>query len=504
MKYISQSRREFLTIVSRTGLLLSAAGVLNACSPQLTRSSEEASTFVPDVEIDLRAVQDDIQILDGEKTSVWRYIAQLLQGPENAIQTIPGSYLGPIFHFRRGQNVRIQFHNEITEETIVHWHGLHVPDSADGHPRLVIAPGETYTYQFKVIDRAGTYWFHPHPHGRTGPQVMKGLAGLLIVHDEEDDGAGLPTGEFDLPLVIQDRSLSSDNQFLYQSSGMMGQMVGFLGDQIFVNGKPQMELPVATRPYRLRILNGSNARIYKLGWQDGRPLIVIGTDGGLLEAPLSRDYVSLAPGQRVDLWADFSQDALGSRLWLQNFEDSTPGSADFSLLSVLVEREADSTLPLPQKLSTPNYLSEGQALNYTEPRTFELAMGMGMQWTINSRTFEMEKVARDERVKLGDIEEWRFRNPASGNMGILLPHPMHIHGLQFQIVERIVADRYRPTWSTVSAGFVDEGWHDTVLVMPGEEVRLLMKFEDYEGLYLYHCHNLEHEDMGMMRNYRVE
>ncbi len=281
-------------------------------------------------------------------------------------------------------------------------------------------------------------------------------------------------------------------------------MVGFLGDQIFVNGKPQMELPVATRPYRLRILNGSNARIYKLGWQDGRPLIVIGTDGGLLEAPLSRDYVSLAPGQRVDLWADFSQDALGSRLWLQNFEDSTPGSADFSLLSVLVDREADSTLPLPQKLSTPNYLSEGQALNYTEPRTFELAMGMGMQWTINSRTFEMEKVARDERVKLGDIEEWRFRNPASGNMGILFPHPMHIHGLQFQIVERIVADRYRPTWSTVSAGFVDEGWHDTVLVMPGEEVRLLMKFEDYEGLYLYHCHNLEHEDMGMMRNYRVE
>jgi hypothetical protein len=135
-------------------------------------------------------------------------------------------------------------------------------------------------------------------------------------------------------------------------------------------------------------------------------------------------------------------------------------------------------------------------------------MGRGMNWSINGRTFEMTDVARDEIVKLGDLEVWEFINQAGGGMdmmgGMNLPHPMHVHGLQYQVIERQIDPSYSAAWETLSGGYVDEGWHDTVLVMPGERVKILLKFEDFEGLYLYHCHNLEHEDMGMMRNYRVE
>ena len=133
-------------------------------------------------------------------------------------------------------------------------------------------------------------------------------------------------------------------------------------------------------------------------------------------------------------------------------------------------------------------------------------MGMGMRWLINGKSFEMETVDENEHVKLGDLEIWEFDNQSSHGMGMgmgNLPHPMHIHGVQFQVVERWSEPRYKETNDLVSLGHVDEGWHDTVLVMPGERVRVLVKFEDYEGLYLYHCHNMEHEDMGMMRNYRV-
>jgi len=131
-----------------------------------------------------------------------------------------------------------------------------------------------------------------------------------------------------------------------------------------------------------------------------------------------------------------------------------------------------------------------------------------MQWTLNGRTFEMESVDKDEIVKLGDLEVWEFENKLGGmGMGMMsegLPHPMHVHGLQYQVIERKVDSSGRDAWETLKDGFIDEGWHDTVLVMPGERVKILLKFEDFTGLYLYHCHNLEHEDMGMMRNYRVD
>jgi FtsP/CotA-like multicopper oxidase with cupredoxin domain len=402
------------------------------------------------------------------------------------------------------------FENQLPEQSIVHWHGLHVPDHADGHPRLAVGSGDTYVYNFRVMDRAGTYWYHPHPHGRTGPQVYYGLAGLFLIHDDEEASLDLPTGNKDIPIVIQDRIFDSANQLIYNSSGMgmMSQMLGMLGDEILVNGLPDSKMTVDRGAYRLRLMNGSNARIYKLAWDDGTPLHVIGTDGGLLEKPVVRDYITLAPAQRIDVWVDFGSWEPSTNLRMVNLSSSAPGGgSEFPIFSVFIQDTEHQAAALPEILTRHEVLNAAQAVNATYPRVFTLEMGRGMSWTINRRQFEMTGVARDEKVRLGDIEMWEFYNRGSAGMGMGMmsqPHPMHVHGLQFKVVERQLVQGEERAYQTLKDGFVDEGWHDTVLVMPGERVRILMQFKDFSGLYLYHCHILEHEDMGMMRNYQVK
>ncbi len=503
MKNKSLTRRDFIYQLGLGSAAVSVGGLLSACSSPAVISDP---TFrPPDVELGLSAIPDKVQIFPGAKTNVWRYRGEVLSGSADAIQTLPDSYLGPILHLKRGQSVRVHFTNQLNEPSIIHWHGLHVPESADGHPRLVVAPGQKYIYDFTVADRAGTYWFHPHPHGRTGPQVYNGLAGLFIISDDEEAALGLPSGDYDLPLVIQDRTFNDDNQLIYGSTNMMGQMVGFLGNQILINGQPDFTISAENRPYRLRLLNGSNSRIYKLAWDDGMPFTIIGTDGGLLEKPVQRNYIALAPAQRIELWADFSSYKIGSQLQLINLSADTPsGGVDFPIMSVSIDHEAISTSVLPEQLSSITWHQESDAVNRSAPRDFLLSMGMGMAWNINGRTFKMEDVAKDEVVRLGDLEVWRFTNAGGRGMGMTLPHPMHIHGLQFQVLNRQIDPSMIDPWSTISEGLVDEGWHDTVLVMPGERVHVLLKFEDFTGLYMYHCHNLEHVDMGMMRNYLIE
>ena len=463
----------------------------------------------PDVEIVLRAVVEQVNILQGRATQVWRYKGDVLQGSADVLESIPGSYLGPTLHLKKGQRVRLHFVNELPEKSIIHWHGLHVPEEADGHPRLAIDPGETYVYDFTIADRAGTYWYHPHPHGRTAPQVYAGLAGLLLITDDEEAGLGLPSGEYDMPLVLQDRIFNNMDQLSYGGMGMMGQMTGFLGDRILVNGRPDHILPVKTHPYRLRLLNGSNSRIYKLAWQDGVPMVVLGTDGGLLEKPVERSFITLAPAQRIDLWVDFSSYAMGETRQMVSLPFAAlGGEAAYPLFAAQIEEVIDHSVTLPDQLSHITWHAVEDAVNRKSPRSFQLAMGRGMQWTLNGRVFDMHSVAKDEIVRLGDLEVWKFENVAGAGMGMMggmnLPHPMHVHGLQFQVIERQISSAGLAAWQTLGEGFVDEGWHDTVLVMPGEKLKVLLKFEDFTGLYLYHCHNLEHEDMGMMRNYRVD
>jgi blue copper oxidase len=528
------TRRDFLRMAGLGTLGVLGSGtigsLLSACSaaaaPVLDTNGMPMRdpSWEPDVELLLRATPGEVQIFPGRPTAVWTYQGELLKGNLDSLQLLPQSYLGPVLHFRAGQKVRIHFNNDLSEPSIIHWHGLHVPHEMDGHPMNVIDPGETFTYEFQITNRAGTYWFHPHPHGRTGPQVYRGLAGLFLVSDEEEQALGLPSGDHDIPLVIQDRTFRSDNQLLYLPNGQMDRMMGFLGDQILVNGRPDYELSVAARPYRLRLLNGSNSRIYKLAWSDGSPLTVIGTDGGLLERPAQRDYVTLGPAERIELWVDFSRWEVGSERRLQSLPFSgtmmggmmrgraaIPHGARFDVLRVRIARAAEAGNPLPAALSTIRRHRLADADNVQRPRTFTLAM-QRMSPTINGRQFDMEGVARDEVVKLNTLEAWEFVNQMSaGGMrgmgmmgGMRMPHPMHVHGLQFQIVDRQVESDAAGDWESVRHGYVDEGWKDTVLVMPGERVKILLKFEDFTGLYLYHCHNLEHEDLGMMRNYRVD
>ena len=274
----------------------------------------------------------------------------------------------------------------------------------------------------------------------------------------------------------------------------------------------------------MRLLNGSNSRIYKLAWRDSTPLTVIATDGGLLEAPLPRDYITLAPGERVELWADFSGRTTGSEMRLVSLPfsgfsggggmmgggSSLPNGAPFDILSLKVGEKGADVLPLPTRLTTIARHRVEEAANRTNPRVFTLAM-QGMIHTINGRVFEMDAVARDEIVRLGDLELWEFANLEGGGagmgMGMMnmeMPHPMHIHGVQFQVLGRQITRDYESAYQELSGGFVDDGWKDTVLVMPGEKVQILVRFENYAGTFLYHCHNLEHGDAGMMRNYRIE
>jgi FtsP/CotA-like multicopper oxidase with cupredoxin domain len=550
-------RRQFLRGAGLLSLALacgSAASVLSACTAvpnaaPLTASSAAtpgatpgallrpaptaAAATTPDLELALKATRGQVSILPGAETAVWRYQAELLSGDPASVTVLPGSYLGPILRVRRGQRVRVHFTNDLPEPSIVHWHGLLVPDDMDGHPRFAVGAGQSYTYDFQVVNRAGTYWFHPHPHGLTGGQVYRGLAGLFIVGDDEEAALGLPQGEYDLPLVLQDRQFDAGNQLVYlgQGGGMMGdgmtQMMGFLGDRILVNGQLDFTLPVATRAYRLRLLNGSNSRIYKLAWRDGSPLTVIATDGGLLEQPVQRPFVMLAPGERIELWADFAGRKLGDELFLDSVKfvgaegdeltggmggmggmmhtAALPNGAAFPVARFRVVRQEQGSEKLPAFLARIERYQPADAVNATKPRQVVITNRM-MMWQLNGRSFEMTGVAADEVGRVGELMVWEFvnaRNPGQMMEQNGMAHPLHVHGTQFQVLERQVLPELQAGVESVRAGYVDEGWKDTVLVMPGERVKVLLKFV-YPGLFLYHCHSLEHEDQGMMRNFRVE
>ena len=483
-------------------------------SPPTARPS-----FVPDVELALRAAPGEAQILPGAATPVWRFTGQVLKGPAETLQVIPNSCLGPVIRLRKGQKVRIRFSNALAESTIVHWHGLDVPSMMDGHPHLVVDQGKDYVYEFEVINRAGTYWYHPHPHGRTGPQVYRGLAGLLVISDEEEAALNLPSGTEEIVCVLQDRKFDSQNRLTYIAGGMMDQMHGFLGDRMLVNGQERPSLSLATRAYRLRLLNGSNARIYKLMWSDGTPMTIVGTDGGLLEHAREQTFLTLAPAQRADVVLDLSRHAVGARLELRSapfpatdvdssgmgmamggmMRGTVPNGAPLSLIAIQVVRREASTFRLPSKLSTFDAPAPREAPGPV--RRIPLSFQAG-QWRLDGRTFEMMGAAPEETVSSGSTQIWELAN-SPGMMGMQMAHPIHLHGPQFRVLGRTRVSGPNTDGKGVREGFSDEGWKDTVLVMPGETVRILVNFTRYPGLYLYHCHILEHEDMGMMRNFKV-
>jgi FtsP/CotA-like multicopper oxidase with cupredoxin domain len=466
----------------------------------------------PDVELALTAAPSEINLLPGTPTRVWRFSGELVRGPASTLQTLEGSYLGPILRLVHGQRVRVRFINQVGEPSIVHWHGLDVPERADGHPRLAVGHGSEYVYDFEVTNRAGTYWYHPHPHMRTAAQVYQGMAGLLLVSDPEEDALHLPSGAGELCCVLQDRRFDANNQLVYASGGMgggMGQMMetmnGWLGDRTLVSGRIQPTIEVERRTYRVRLLNGSNARIYKLAWSDGSPMVIIGGDGGLLERPRTQQTLTLATGQRADVLLDLSGHEAGAavRLVSEAFPSAdvgrvgmmgspaVPQGTALTLMTLRANGARGLRFNVPDRLATHDFRAVAAPVRRV-PLTFRQ-----MTWSIDGRVFDMQDVAAAETVAPGSTHIWELvneRNP----MGMGMAHPIHVHGRQFRVLSRSGG-----TPNALRGGINDDGWIDTVLVLPGETVRVQVTFSEHRGLYLYHCHILEHEDMGMMRNFRI-
>jgi len=506
---VDAQRRNFLRVAGATAL----AGALPFAPWSNRAAAATADRFTPDVEIELVARPDELQLLPGPSTGVWRYAGRVLKGPSDAVLALPGSYAGPIFRFKTGQKVRIRYKNQIPQPSIVHWHGLIVPERMDGHPRHAVASGGEYLYEFTVRNRAGTYWFHPHPHGYTGTQVYGGLAGLILVSDDEEHAARLPDGERDISIVLADRTFDRANQLVYEAAmggGMMGSMFGFFGERILANGRSALSFPAASGAYRVRLLNGSNSRIYRIARSDRKPLVAIASDGGLLAAPETRSFLVLGPAERAELWLDFHDESSGSNIALVA-EPLDFGGGAMGMMGGMMGRGARAPTAASSSFARfavgrskgrqtlPAHLAEfapAAATRDLPRREFALTMGH-MRWGINGRVFEMDEVAPYERIRHGDTEVWEFSNRSSM---MVMPHPMHIHGVQFRVLERIGTP---PDLQELRAGFLDGGVKDTVLVLPGERVRVLLSFNDFRGLFLYHCHNLVHEDMGMMRNFRV-
>jgi blue copper oxidase len=420
--------------------------------------------------------------------------AEMLKGKSSITYSYSNGFLGPTIRTNKGATVDVMLQNGLDERTNIHWHGLILPENMDGHPKDVASPGSSLHYSLPIIQRAGTYWYHPHPHGLTGKQVFMGLAGMFIVNDEEEAALNLPSGEFEIPIIIQDKHF--DGSRLDYSPSEDEVMTGYLGEHILVNGVHAPVLNIQAGWYRLRILNGSTARVYNLAFSGGATFYIIGSDGGLLRAPEQASSILLGPGERLDMLVDFSKLATGKELFLISNKFSqynVQGRQSFNIMKFKISGIAGYSFTLPSTLSSIPTLEADQAVNI---RTFDISGmasgqgghgGMGGH-SINGKIFEMEHA--DETVVAGTTEIWEFDNRLGDEI-----HPMHIHGVQFQILQRVGGrNQILPS---------EKGWKDTVLVMPKEKVSVVMTFPSYTGVFVFHCHNLEHEDDGMMLNYRI-
>jgi bilirubin oxidase len=516
MNKINYNRRNFLQHSALGVTALSLFPKLLIAQTNALKSQPTAS-FKADVEIEITSRNAYIPIREGRKTKVQKYYATLLKGPKNTVVELENNYLGPTLNYKQGQKVRIYYKNRLTESSVIHWHGLHVPQHSDGHPMYTINGGETLVYEFEVLNGAGTSFYHSHAHEATGPQIYNGLSGLITVTDKQEQALDLPRGEYDLPFVLQDKTLDQQNQLQYLH-GMHDRMMGFLGETILVNGQPNAAFSVKSRAYRFRAVNSSNSRIYKLAWSDGTPLTAIGTDGNLLKMPETRPYLMLSPGERIDLWLDFSGRSVGDELTMLSlaYQGSMPpkGSmmmrmsnsrlsqgAEFIIASFKVTKKVKRSPVLPKHLANIKRLSNADVDN--KNKVIPIAISMKpMRPQLNGHSYQMDRVEAFERVELGSIKKIKIFHEHEGMM-LSMAHPIHLHGQQFQIISRKMKGMRKEEYKTVSEGFIDSGWKDTVLVMPGEEITIIKPFQDFKGLFLYHCHNLEHEDLGMMRQFYI-
>ena len=436
---------------------------------------------------------------------------------------INGSYLGPTVRLRDGDQVTMDVFNQLQESTTLHWHGLHVPASADGGPHQEIPQGGSWHPSFQVIQKAGTFWYHSHLIDKTGEQVYRGLAGMIIVDDAETDQLALPSeyGVDDIPLVIQDRRFNQDGSFQYISSHR-DIMMGMRGNTVLVNGTRSPYFVPTTGKVRFRILNGSNARTYNIAFSDGRSFQQLACDGGFLGAPYDMSLLELAPAERCEIVVDFSDGNPVDLISLPMAADSPfqsrgmmrrmSGDNDrLQVLSIIPQSRLQASDTISARLTE---VADFERVGIDNTRQFKLSMAMGMgmmrggggggpggrgrrgggmmgggeQFFINDSAMEMDVI--NERIQVGTTEVWEITNDS------MMMHPFHVHHGQFQVKER----NGRPPHEH------ERAFKDTVKIGPGETVKIIMEFEhfsDPELAYMYHCHILEHEDNGMMGQFIV-
>lgn len=442
--------------------------------------------------------------------------------------TNPAGFPGPTIEARSDQTVNVRWVNDLrvfgtgqlrtthylpvdqncihgaedNAKAVVHLHGAHVPEAFDGYPESTFLPGFDALYEYPNHQQAATLWYHDHALGITRLNVYMGLAGLYTLRDSVEDAVALPTGEFEVPLVIQDRKFNPNGTLKYPAMWMDH----FFGDKVMVNGKVWPYLDVKRGKYRLRLLNGSGSRVYTLSLSPpagSLTFTVIGTEGGLLPAPVyGVGQLTIGPGERYDVIVDFAAYANGTEILLTN---SAPapypnGVADLpQVMKFKVGPTAGYTSAIPASLRPVPPIPTGEAVMTRDFRLKTKTDGCGnAKWAINDLGWE----DITEYPELGTAEIWRFINDSG------VSHPMHMHLVMFQVLDRQgftkgPGGEIIPSGTPQSPPLEERGWKDTAMVAPNEILRVIARFENYKGRYAYHCHILEHEDHEMMRQFQT-
>lgn len=472
-------RRTFFKGVLLAGATAATAGSLAACGgarrgqptprgakaearplpvPPLEKGSLEGNTR----RFELTAQSGEYEIVAGTKTKTWGF---------------NGAWLGPTLYMRRGEHIEMTVHNNVDEPTVVHWHGLHLPALADGGPALTFDPGQSWRPKWDVEQPAATCWYHPHPHEVSALHAYRGLAGGIVIADDESDALGLPSdyGVDDIPVIITDAKFTDDGQL----DETIDPTYGLLGTTPLVNGITKPRFEATTRRLRLRLVNGATMRYHHLTF--GVPVQVIATDQGLLPAPVEADAVLLSPGERAEVVVDL---APGKDLVLRS--DGVPrdgglqeNAVEFGMrdrFDILEIAAPGKNAPAPES-GLPERLGEDVDRQQAPVVEREFRLN-GFQ--INEQTMDMDRI--DFVVDHDGPELWHVTNENAD-----WPHNFHIHNARFSM-EGV------------------DGWHDTIPVPPLETVDLYVqigRYPDPSTPYMYHCHMLFHEDQGMMGQYVV-
>jgi len=425
---------------------------------------------------------------------------------------------GPTIEARSGEAISIEWPNRLPPKhflpidhnlmgaekglpesrTVVHVHGARVPPASDGWPESWYGPGKSATYRYPNEQEAALLWYHDHAMGINRLNMCAGMAGLYVIRDAFEDSLNLPKGEYEIPLVLMDRMFRADGQLYYPVSQLPDApwVAEYTGNAVLINGKLLPYLNVQPRKYRLRILNASNARFFFLSLDNGQPFQQIGSDQGLLPAPVAVSRLDIAPGERADVVIDFAE-YVGKNILLNNVPSA------IMQFRVANEKVADPSA-LPQTLRPVRRFTESEAI-LTRRLTleeFDNLIGEPIAHLLDGKHWH-EPIS--EKPVLGTTEIWELLNTTDDT------HPIHLHLVRFQILDRRLLEVsdlvYNEKVVYRGEAFPPEpnerGWKDTVRATAGASTRIIVKFERYTGRYVWHCHILEHEDNEMMRPYEV-